>query len=110
MSTKIMSVKGELVDFDLLAIKSQIAESPRTEDVVERERFIDKKRRRGGRKINQMLAEQSDNKKYAESMIDANRKASAAEKASPAEPVNSQTEEIPDTVVQPVTKSTRKLR
>lgn len=81
MSKNVMSVKGELVDFDLLSIKNQISESPKTDDVVLRERFIDKKRRRGGRKINQLLSEQAENKKYAENMIDAQRKANAEPKS-----------------------------
>lgn len=75
--TKVLSAKGETVDFDLLAIKSQMSESPKNEEVVARERFIDKKRRRGTRKIDTMLSEQSENKRYAENAINAHRAAAA---------------------------------
>lgn len=43
-----MSIRGELVDFDKLQImKKQILKKPKTEEIKNRERFIDKKRRRG---------------------------------------------------------------
>lgn len=64
---KVVSARGEKVDFDLLKIKAQINESsPKSVDVVARERFIDKKRRRTNRKTDEMLAQQADAKRYAE--------------------------------------------
>lgn len=71
-SRKVISARGETVDFDLLKIKSQINESsPKTIEVVARERFINKRRRRGGtnRKIDEMLAQQADATRYAEEAI-----------------------------------------
>lgn len=79
MSKNVMSVKGVLVDFDLLSIKSQISESPKTDDVILRERFIDKKRRRGGRKVNELLSEQAENRKKAENAITEQRRLKSAE-------------------------------
>lgn len=75
------SNRGEVVDFDLLELKQKINSAPKTEKVVERERFIDKKRRRtsGARKINQMLGEQAENQRYAKEMIDAARAAKKIE-------------------------------
>lgn len=88
---KVQSIKGEIVDFDLLEVKSKMADSPKSESVVQRERFIDKKRRRSnGRKIDEMLEQQSKNKHYAESIIESQRnslKEKIAEKAEKAEKV-----------------------
>lgn len=66
MSKKVISAKGEVVDFDLLKIKQKITDSPKSVDVVARERFIDKRRRRTSRKIDEMLAQQEESKRYAE--------------------------------------------
>jgi hypothetical protein len=66
MARKVMSAKGEMVDFDLLKIKQKITQSPKTVDVVARERFIDKRRRRTNRKVDEMLAQQEESKRYAE--------------------------------------------
>jgi hypothetical protein len=71
----VTSIKGERVDFDLLKIKNQIVQSPKTNDVVAREKFIDKRRRRTNRiagtdrKTNQMLAEQAQSKAQAQEAI-----------------------------------------
>lgn len=60
MSRKTVSMRGEVVDFDLFAIKAQIADAPVTETIENRERFISLKRKRGTkRKIEDMLAEQA---------------------------------------------------
>ena len=59
MSRKAISMRGDVVDFDLFAIKEQINGAPITETIQNRERFIDLKRRRGTkRKLQDMLAEQ----------------------------------------------------
>lgn len=43
MSKKAVSARGELVDFDLLAIKQQLATTPVPVSVNERRKFIDEK-------------------------------------------------------------------
>lgn len=43
MSRKARSARGDLVDFDLLAIKQQLAQAPATVGVNDRRRFIDEK-------------------------------------------------------------------
>ena len=43
MSKKTRSARGELVDFDLLAIKQQLASAPVPVGVKDRRRFIDEK-------------------------------------------------------------------
>lgn len=63
MSRKTISMRGEVVDFDLFAIKDQISSAPVTETIETRERFISLKRKRGTkRKIQDLLAEQELNK------------------------------------------------
>jgi hypothetical protein len=62
MSRKVTSVRGVVVDFDLLAIKGQMSAKPKTETTKVRERFIDKKRRRTTRNtIEQVLSQQKQN-------------------------------------------------
>ena len=46
MSVKAKSAKGEMVDFDLLKIKEQIAAAPAPTDVKARQSFVDKRLRR----------------------------------------------------------------
>lgn len=46
MSKKVKSARGEVVDFDLLKIKEQIASAPPPTDVRARQDFIDKRLRR----------------------------------------------------------------
>lgn len=50
MSRKIRSMRGEIIDLDLLKIKQQMASTPKPVDVKEREQFVDKKIRRRVRK------------------------------------------------------------
>ena len=70
MSRKTTSMRGEVVDFDLFAIKEQINGAPLTETIQTRERFIDLKRRRGTkRKIQDMLAEQEVSQRNAAEAI-----------------------------------------
>lgn len=55
MSKKVISARGERVDFDLIGIKSAMAALPQTDNVKKRERFINKKRRRGvKRRVDEM--------------------------------------------------------
>ena len=51
MANKIKSARGELVDFDLLKIKDQIASSPPAADVQARQDFIDRRLRRRLKKV-----------------------------------------------------------
>lgn len=58
MERKARSLRGELVNFDLFAIKEQMSEAPITTTIKQREKFIDMKKRRGTRKIlNNMVAD-----------------------------------------------------
>lgn len=62
MVRKVISIRGEELDFDLFAIKQQILNAPKTEVTKSRERFIDKKRRRTNRNtVDQLLAQQKEN-------------------------------------------------
>jgi hypothetical protein len=68
-------MRGEVVDFDLFAIKEQINGAPVTETIQTRERFIDLKRRRGTkRKMQDMIAEQEISQRNAAEAIKAKTK------------------------------------
>lgn len=57
-----MSRRGEVVDFDRLKIKEQILNTPKNDAIKNRERFIDKKRRRTSRgSIDKLLEQQQQN-------------------------------------------------
>ena len=51
MGKKIRSAKGEIVDFDLLKVKEQIAAAPAPQDVKMRQDFIEKRMRRRLKKV-----------------------------------------------------------
>jgi hypothetical protein len=51
MGKKIRSARGEMVDFDLLKIKEQIANQPPPQDVRARQDFIEKRLRRRLKKV-----------------------------------------------------------
>ena len=51
MGKKIRSAKGEIVDFDLLKVKEQIASAPAPQDVKMRQDFIEKRMRRRLKKV-----------------------------------------------------------
>lgn len=62
MDRKVKSLRGETVNFDLFAIKEQMSEAPINAEIKQREKYIDIRKRRGGRKIlNNMLAEDQKN-------------------------------------------------
>ena len=84
---KVRSARGEWVDFDLLKIKAEINNAPMTIDIVARERFIDKRRRRTNRKADEMLAQQAESKRYAEEAIKQQQEAKANQPSSPDQPV-----------------------
>lgn len=56
---KARSAKGEIVDFDLIKIKQQIASAPKTTTVKAREDFIDKKLKRRLKKLKRDVAVQA---------------------------------------------------
>lgn len=51
MGKKVKSARGEVVDFDLLKIKEQMASAPPPTDVRARQDFIDKRLRRRLKKV-----------------------------------------------------------
>lgn len=60
MAKIVTSARGEKVDFDLLRIKNSMAAVPPTENVKKRERFINKKRRRGlGQMVDELVQAKS---------------------------------------------------
>jgi hypothetical protein len=86
MSRKTNSMRGEVVDFDLLAIKEQINGSPVTETIQNREKFIDLKRRRGTkRKLQDMLAEQEVSQRSVTESL-ANKNSGEAEPSAASDP------------------------
>lgn len=81
MNDKVMSLRGEEVDFSLLRMKEQLGGFPKTEDVVLRERFIDKKRRKpnSSRKVQEMVKAQSENERSVkESLVNQRQLAAIA--------------------------------
>lgn len=56
MAKPVRSARGEVVDFDLLRIKQQIAAAPKTTNVKAREDFIDQKFKRRIKKLNRDVA------------------------------------------------------
>jgi hypothetical protein len=56
MAKPVRSARGEVVDFDLLRIKQQIASAPKTTNVKAREDFIDQKFKRRIKKLNRDVA------------------------------------------------------
>jgi hypothetical protein len=87
MSRKVTSVRGVVVDFDLLAIKGQMSAKPKTETTKVRERFIDKKRRRTTRNtVDQVLSQQKQNEAQVRAAMAAPKEEQKAVEA-PVEPV-----------------------
>jgi hypothetical protein len=63
MSRKVLSMRGETVDFDLFLIRDQINGAPLTETIENREKFIDVMRRRKKskkRKLQDLINRQMD--------------------------------------------------
>ena len=56
MSQRTRSARGQLVDFNLLKIKDQIAAAPKPTTVAAREDFIDKKFKRRIKRVAQQVA------------------------------------------------------
>lgn len=80
MSRKVRSIRGEVVDFDLIDIKNKIMTAPTPETVNQRERFIDKRRRRGSRKkVDDMLSAQQHNESTVRAAIEEDRRKKKAQ-------------------------------
>ncbi len=75
MSRKAISLRGVEVDFDLQDIKNKIMTAPTPDVAVQRERFIDKRRRRGTRKkVDEMLVAQNVNESSVRAAIAEDRR------------------------------------
>lgn len=101
MSKIITSIRGEKVDFDLLQIKNTIAALPQTENVQKRERFINKKRRRG-------LKRRVDELVQTASLEERNFKAAVAIETAQADAVVSELDEGDDDTLDPIPRTTRR--
>ncbi len=76
MAKIVTSARGEKVDFDLIGIKNAMAALPANDNVKKRERFINKKRRRGlKRRVDEMARtkrlEEANFASATESLVDA---------------------------------------
>lgn len=76
MAKIVTSARGEKVDFDLIGIKNAMAALPANDNVKKRERFINKKRRRGlKRRVDEMAQtkrlEEANFASVTESLVDA---------------------------------------
>lgn len=76
MAKIVTSARGEKVDFDLIGIKNAMAALPANDNVKKRERFINKKRRRGlKRRVDEMAQtkrlEEANFASATESLVDA---------------------------------------
>lgn len=59
MARIVISARGEKIDFDLFGIKQAMAAIPVTDNVKKREKFINKKRRRGLKRRTDELAQKA---------------------------------------------------
>lgn len=103
MSRKVKSIRGEWVDFDLIDIKNKIMTAPTPETVNQRERFIDKRRRRGSRKkVDEMLAAQATNESAVRAGIEeAKRKRKAQLDAEPHIVIEDTIVSVPEVTAEP---------
>lgn len=109
MSRKVKSMRGETVDFDLIDMKQKIMNAPTPETVHQRERFIDKRRRRGSRKkVDEMLAQQQTNESAVRAAIaEDRRKRKEQMDALPHVVLDETVVTAPDTVVEPTATKRR---
>lgn len=75
MAKIVTSARGEKVDFDLIGIKNAMAALPVNDNVKKRERFINKRRRRGlKRRVDEMAQtkrlEEANFASVTESLVD----------------------------------------
>lgn len=79
MAKKVRSIKGEVVDFDLLKVKQQIENRDKPDSVEMREKYIDIRRRRNPRRnVADLVNEQRQNEQDARDKIRKSKEAKAA--------------------------------
>lgn len=70
MGKKIRSARGEIVDFDLLKIKQQMASSPTTTTVKARQDFIEKRLRRKAQSLKyKLIKEQQRTNELSDAIV-----------------------------------------
>ena len=110
MSKKVRSIKGELVDFDLLRVKQQIEGRDKPDSVEMREKYIDIRR---SRNVADLVNEQRQNEQDAREKIRKSKEAKAASaKATEAQetPVETKAEEpAPEVTSTPSTRRRKKV-
>ena len=111
----VRSIRGEIVDFDLLKVKQQIEDRKKPDSVELREKYIDIRRRRNPRRnVSDLVNEQRQNEQDARDRIRKSKEArELAIKNSAIEETPSETEELvlaaAPTPTPEVKKSTRKV-
>lgn len=110
---KVRSIKGELVDFDLLRVKQQIEGIDKPDSVEMREKYIDIRRRRNPRRnVADLVNEQRQNEQDAREKIRKSKEAKAnSTKATevPEETVAATVEPTPDVTSTPAKRTKRKV-
>ncbi len=111
---KVRSIRGELVDFDLLRVKQTIENRNKPDSVEMREKYIDIRRRRNPRRnVADLVDEQRQNEQDAREKIERSRAAKKiADEAKAAEEVAGKDEvkSTPDVTKTPVKKNTSRKR
>lgn len=83
---KMRSIRGELVDFDLLKVKSTIENRDKPDSVEMREKYIDIRRRRNPRRnVADLVDEQRQNEQDAREKIQKSKEARVLAQAKKAE-------------------------
>lgn len=81
MTRIVLSARGVPVDFDLLEMKSEMESTPKTEESVKRQVYIDLKRKRGTtRRVKELIEQQARSR---DTVHDARAKASEQKNAEP---------------------------
>lgn len=111
--SKTRSIKGEIVDFDLLKIKQNMEKKDKPEDVAMRERHIDIKRRRNPRRsVSDLIVEQEKNRDDIANRLKAakeikKKEVEEAEKATKDEKVEKSTKRSPSPSPSPSASETQ---
>lgn len=116
---KVRSIRGELVDFDLLRVKQTIENRNKPDSVEMREKYIDIRRRRNPRRnVADLVDEQRQNEQDAREKIERSRAAkkiadeAKAVEAKAVEEVTDkgEVESTPDATKTPAKKTTSRKR
>lgn len=103
MSRKATSVKGEIVDFDLLETKQKLEQNkPRVMEVKEREDFVHRRRKTRGRRSAINKIKENKTELHADKLDD------AKQKKSPKNEKSSTSEKQKRTIVKKGTSNTKK--